>query len=91
MNFIALLGWGPSTIQHGDAKDANYTTDQEILSIDELTKSFSLLGINRKPAAVNESKLEWMNKHYFKQKINHNEHLETLTSELIAEVSESHR
>ena len=50
-NFLALLGWSPGT-------------DEEILSLDELTERFSLEGINKKSAIFDTTKLEWMNSQY---------------------------
>jgi glutamyl-tRNA synthetase len=50
-NFLALLGWSPGT-------------DEEILSMEELTERFSLEGINKKSAIFDTTKLEWMNSQY---------------------------
>ena len=54
INMIALLGWSP--------KD-----EQEIFSLEELSKEFSLERIQTKEAIFNEKKLEWFNKHYVKE------------------------
>jgi len=51
VNFLALLGWNP-----GDAR--------EKMSLKELIESFDLDRIIPKPAAFNETKLEWMNGQY---------------------------
>jgi glutamyl-tRNA synthetase len=51
VNFLALLGWSP-----GD--------DTEIMAIDELTRRFSLDGINKKGSVFDVEKLEWMNGQY---------------------------
>ena len=53
INFVALLGWHPSD-------------DQEIFSINELIKSFSLDRINKSGAIFDVEKLNWMNKTYIK-------------------------
>ncbi|MFN2453397.1 MAG: glutamate--tRNA ligase [Pyrinomonadaceae bacterium] len=63
-NFLALLGWSP----HG--------TEQEIMSLDELTKMFSLEGIHRANAVFNfnehdprhwtDDKALWMNAEYIR-------------------------
>jgi glutamyl-tRNA synthetase len=50
-NFLVLLGWSPGT-------------DEEILSLEELTQRFSLDGINKKSAIFDTTKLEWMNSQY---------------------------
>ncbi len=50
-NFLALLGWTPAD-------------DQEIMSRDEIIKSFSLEGISKKSAVFDEQKLQWMNGEY---------------------------
>lgn len=52
LNYLVRLGWS-----HGD---------QEIFSIDEMIKYFSLKGINRSPAIFNPEKLLWLNQHYLK-------------------------
>ena len=51
VNFLALLGWSP-----GD--------DRELMSIAELTGSFSLDGISGGNAVFNTEKLDWMNGQY---------------------------
>ncbi len=52
-NYIALLGWCP--------KD-----NQEIFSLEELTKSFSVEGISKSPAVFDYDKLAWFNGEYIK-------------------------
>ncbi|MFC1629582.1 glutamate--tRNA ligase [Gemmatimonadota bacterium] len=51
VNFLSLLGWSP--------KD-----DREFLRRDELIDLYTLEGVNKKPAAFDESKLEWLNGQY---------------------------
>jgi len=51
VNFVALLGWHPAD-------------EQEIFSINELIKSFSLNRINKSGAIFDVEKLNWMNKTY---------------------------
>lgn len=53
-NFLALLGWSP-------------TTEEEILSHDELVDQFSLDRVNKSGAFFDSAKLDWMNGHYLKQ------------------------
>jgi len=53
MNFISLLGWSPGT-------------NQEIMSKEELIKSFSLQRIISRNAVFNKEKLDWMNGAYLK-------------------------
>jgi glutamyl-tRNA synthetase len=48
INYLALLGWNP-----GD--------DQEIFSLDEMIKRFSLSKVNSNPATFDDPKLRWMN------------------------------
>ncbi len=52
-NYIALLGWCP--------KD-----NQEIFSLEELAKSFSVDGISKSPAVFDYDKLAWFNGEYIK-------------------------
>ena len=55
INFCALLGW--------HAKD-----DQEILSINEIIKKFSLEGMGSSPAVFDIEKLDYLNGYYIRQK-----------------------
>ena len=52
VNYLVRLGWS-----HGD---------QEIFSMDELIKYFSLENINKSAAVFNPEKLLWVNSHYIK-------------------------
>jgi glutamyl-tRNA synthetase len=51
LNYLALLGWSP-----GD--------DREVMTIDDIIKSFSLDRVNPSNAIFDEQKLEWMNSQY---------------------------
>lgn len=53
VNFLALIGWNP-----GD--------EQEIFSMDELIREFSLEKVQKGGAVFNIEKLRWMNKEYLK-------------------------
>ncbi len=53
-NYVALLGWSPKN------------SCQEIFSMDELIKSFSLDGLSKSPAVFDYAKLDWMNGEYLK-------------------------
>ncbi len=52
LNYLVRLGWS-----HGD---------QEIFSPEEMIKYFNLTGVNAAPAAMNVSKLNWVNQQYLK-------------------------
>ena len=52
-NYIALLGWAP--------KD-----NQEIFSLAELVRAFSIDGISKSPAVFDYDKLNWFNAEYIK-------------------------
>ncbi len=54
LNFIVLLGWNPGT-------------DQEIFSLKELTKRFSLEKIQKTGAIFDRKKLDWLNGYYLRQ------------------------
>lgn len=58
VNFMALLGWSPQS--------ANIP-DQEIFSLEELGKEFSLEKIQKGGAIFNIEKLNWFNGHYIRQ------------------------
>src|SRR3989344_1247162 len=53
-NYLALLGWNPGT-------------EQEIFSLDELCKIFSLEKIQKGGAIFNQEKLDWFNKEYLRK------------------------
>ena len=53
VNYIALLGWSPKT-------------NTEKMSLEELTKAFSLEGINKSPSIFDEVKLRWLSGEYIK-------------------------
>lgn len=53
-NYVALLGWSPKN------------SCQELFSMDELIKNFSLDGLSKSPAVFDYAKLDWMSGEYFK-------------------------
>ncbi len=57
VNFLALLGWNPGT-------------EQEIFSLDELIKAFSLERVNKSGARFDPDKTKWYNSHYLQAKTN---------------------
>ncbi|MDR2064524.1 MAG: glutamate--tRNA ligase [Prevotellaceae bacterium] len=57
VNLLALLGWNPGT-------------EQEIFSIDELVKNFSLERVIKSGAKFNPEKARWFNQQYIRQKNN---------------------
>ncbi len=54
VNFLALLGWA-------------YSEDQEIVTVDEMIKAFSLEHINKAGAQFHVEKLNWMNGEYIRK------------------------
>lgn len=69
VNFVALLGWSPKG-------------ENELFTLGELTDAFSLVGVNKKAAIVDEEKLLWMNKQHFKKKLQNPSELQHLAIEL---------
>ena len=53
-NYMALLGWAPS---HGE---------NEIQSLDQISKNFTLNNVNKSGAKFNWEKLNWINSQYIK-------------------------
>lgn len=53
LNYIALLGWSPET-------------EQEIYTLEELTKAFHISRISKSPAIFDIEKLKWMNGMYLR-------------------------
>jgi glutamyl-tRNA synthetase len=56
-NLLALLGWNPGT-------------EQEIFSLEELIKTFSLERVNKSGARFDPEKAKWFNQQYMQQKDN---------------------
>jgi len=52
LNYLVRLGWS-----HGD---------QEIFSLQEMIEHFDIRDVNRKAAAFNTEKLDWLNQHYMR-------------------------
>jgi len=55
VNFLALLGWNPGT-------------DREIFSMSSLIKEFSIERLQKSGAVFNQSKLDWINGFYIRNK-----------------------
>ena len=89
---LALLGWHP----HRDTPpDLTATAERDIMStevysMDELISSFSLSEIRRTPAVLDESKLMWLNKHHYRQKLRDTGCLSQLAADLKCEVCKLH-
>ena len=54
LNYLALLGWNPGT-------------EQEIFTLDELTKIFDIGKVQKGGAIFDEEKLKWINKEHMKK------------------------
>lgn len=54
VNFMALLGWSPGG-------------EEEIYSVDELKRQFSLERVAKSPAVFDLEKLNWLNGHYIRE------------------------
>lgn len=54
VNYVALLGWSPGG-------------EQEIFTMNELIKNFSISGISKSPAIFDEKKLSWLNGEYIRK------------------------
>jgi nondiscriminating glutamyl-tRNA synthetase len=55
VNFLVLLGWSPGG-------------EEEIFSMEELIRLFSLDRVNKSPAVFDTAKMSWMNNYYLKRK-----------------------
>lgn len=53
-NYVALLGWSPKS-------------NQELFTMDEMAKVFSLEGLSKSQAVFDYAKLDWVNSEYFKK------------------------
>ncbi len=54
INYVALLGWCPAD-------------NQEMFTLDELTRAFSIDGISKSPSIFDYDKLEWFNGEYIRK------------------------
>ena len=70
VNMLALLGWNPGT-------------EQELFSLDELVKAFSMDKVQKAGAKFNPEKAKWFNKEYLRMKSD--EELATLFVPILAE------
>jgi glutamyl-tRNA synthetase len=52
LNYLVRLGWSNG--------------DQEIFSVDDMIKLFDITQVNKASAALNPTKLQWINQHYMK-------------------------
>lgn len=57
LNFLAMLGWNPGK-----------GNNQEIFTLDELIKEFSISGLAKSGANYDEKRLEWINGHHIRMK-----------------------
>lgn len=55
VNFLALLGWAPEG-------------QEELMTLEEMVRAFSLERVARNPAVFDLDKLNWMNQQYLKRK-----------------------
>ncbi len=55
INFVALLGWGP-------------IDDQDVFSMEQLTKEFSLERVGKSGSVFNIEKLKWLNEQHIRMK-----------------------
>ena len=70
VNMLALLGWNPGT-------------EQELFSLDELVKAFSMDKVQKAGAKFNPEKAKWFNKEYLRMKSD--EELATLFVPVLSE------
>lgn len=56
LNYLALLSWSPGE-------------DQEIVSLAEMAKRFSLSDVGHSASVFDEEKLAWVNRHYLKEAV----------------------
>ena len=69
VNFIALLGWSPGS-------------GQEVFTMEELVRLFSLEGVTKRAMIVEEEKLLWTNKQHFRQKLKRSAERQQLARQL---------
>ena len=67
VNYLALIGWSPRAqgMSHA-AGSAPGSPDDELVSLDELVRRFSLEAVGLSAGVFDEEKLAWVNRHYLK-------------------------
>ncbi|ODQ64604.1 glutamyl-tRNA synthetase [Nadsonia fulvescens var. elongata DSM 6958] len=79
INFSALFGWSPR--RDGSANANNTTGDvskSEVYSLEELCKIFTLDGLTKGNAKVDDKKLHYFNKLYFSKRLDDPVHFEKI-------------
>lgn len=84
INYVALYGWSPSST----------SPNSDIFTLKELEKAFSLNGLTRGNAKVDEKKLIFLNKHFFQVELNNdpkkfNQFLDTIHSQISEKLADT--
>lgn len=74
VNFVALFGWSPVR------RDSVGVPISEVFSLSELEKQFSLEGLTKGNAKVDDKKLVYFNNHYFKQRLEDPVHFDEIAN-----------
>jgi glutamyl-tRNA synthetase len=64
INFIALLGWSPTSANKQVKK---FESTKEIFTLDELVDEFSLVNVGKSPAIFDQTKLDYLNGYYIRK------------------------
>lgn len=76
LNYVALYGWSP------------HREGSEVFTLSELEKAFSLDGLTKGNAKVDEKKLEFLNKHFFKLELENPDSLNTIARKIHEQLRE---
>lgn len=82
VNFVALFGWSP------DRHDSIGKSVSEIFTLKDLEKVFSLDGLTKGNAKVDDKKLHYFNAHFFREKLNDNNYVSQTLDKIMKEVPE---
>ena len=77
VNFISLLGWSPKNQK------------QKLFSLKELVDAFSLEGLTKRAAVVDEERLLRINRQQFRRKLNEPAELRQMASQLQEQLNSS--
>lgn len=78
INYVALYGWSP------------HREGSEVFTLKELEKAFSLDGLTKGNAKVDEKKLEFLNKHFFQVELSNEESLNKIADKIYAVIESQH-
>lgn len=79
VNFVALFGWSP------DRHDSIGKSVSEVFTLEDLERVFSLDGLTKGNAKVDDKKLHYFNAHFFREKLGSEEYVAQTLEKIMKE------